>query len=366
MSRSLATTLALLAITPALHAAPTFTRELPPETILSLTGNADTDPRGLAVTADGSTWYLFEDDTSDAILRKSGASLTVFASKAQIESALGIVGVTLTDMTVDPATGILYAVVRPGSAATLERIIRVPSAGTVQNVVSTLHSDGIDSIDVDTLNSRLVFTRIAFNGAVASNVGVWTVPLAATNAVPTQLANEVALAAALTPAGSLFEPSDLVVQSDGDIILANANGTDDANQDGDLVRLTGAGAASAFADRVTLLTVMGNAAGDIGDTYLERDSTDRILLWHNGSTSPGECLLLGTANGATWLLLANETQMLSASAFLGATDVGADANGIAATADGRLGIAHVATGSEGIVVAAQLAPTGVAEWNLFD
>ena len=344
-------------------AAPTYTRQLSRATILALTGNADTDPRGLACNAAGTVWYLFEDDTSDAILRWDGTTLSVWASRVQMEAALGVTGIALHDMTCDPATGTLFALVRPTSDAT-ERLIRIPSAGTVQRVVSVAHSEGISAIDVDSAGSRLVFLRTAFEGAAAAEVGIWQVPLGATDAVPVQLASQVVLSAALTPTGTLFEASDLVVQSDGDIIVSNALATGDVNTDGDILRVTSGGGVSLFTERSTLLAAMGAPGGNIGDTYLECNAADEVLVWHNGTVPPPtEYLLKISPDGSTVTALDSEASMLASPAFGGAADTGADANGFAATADGRFGLAHNATLSEGIIVISGADVSRVGDWS---
>lgn len=354
--------LAFFSLTAMGVAAPTYTRHLSRSTILSLTGNVDTDPRGLACNAAGTVWYFFEDDTSDAILRWDGSVLSVWASRAQMEAALGVTGIALHDMTCDPATGTLFALVRPTSDAT-ERLIRIPSAGTVQRVVGVAHSEGISAIDVDAANARLVFLRTAFEGASAAQVGVWHVPTNAVDATPVQLASEAALAGALTPPGTLFEASDLVVQSDGDIIVANAFATGDVNSDGDMVRITQAGAVSLFTERSALLAAMGAPGGNIGDTYLECNAADEVLVWHNGTVPPPtECLLKVSADGSSVQALDSEASMLGSPAFGGATDTGADANGFAATADGRFGLAHNATLSEGIIVISGADVSRVGGW----
>ncbi len=346
---------------PGARAAPTFSRELPTSTILAFTGLADTDPRGLACNAAGTIWYFFEDDTLDAVLRWNGTALSTWTTRAQLESALGVTGISLHDMTCDPATGTLYALVRPTSD-TIERVVRLPAAGVVERVIPPSHSEGISAIDVDPANGRLVFVRTAFEGASAPEVGVWHVPLGATDGVPVQLAGQAALAAALTPPAALFEPSDLVVQSDGDVILINAFATGDVSTDGDMLRVTAAGTVSFFADRSLLLSAMGSPGGAIGDTYLECNAADEILVWHNGSAAPGEYLLKLAPDGSAAAPLASEAAMLSWPAFSGAADTGSDANGFAATADGRFGIAHNAAGTEGIIVISGTDVARVGEW----
>lgn len=341
-----------------------FTRELSPSQITSHTAVSTTDPRGLAVTSDGGTWYFFEDDTVDDVIRFSGSTLTTWVTRAQFETALSITGVVLLDMTVDPTSGGLFAIVRPAGTNTLERVVRIPSQGVVELVVATSDSEGADALDVDVANNRLVFVRTGLSGAAAGTAGLYSVALTGSAAPPSLIASEATIAAALTPAGTTLDASDLVVLSNGDVIIANAFNSSNTLMDGDLLRVTSGGAASLFADRASLLASMGNPGGAVGEVLLEASSSDAIYLWHNGSTPPGEYLLLGTNNGATWTSLADEAQMLADPAFLAALDVGADGNGIAMTAADRFAIATVGTGTEGIVSATGAEVTRVEDWML--
>ncbi len=354
----------LMSLAASARAEVTFFRELSPAQITSHTLVATTDPRGLAVTADGSTWYFFEDDTVDDLIRFSGNTLTTWVTRTQFETALSITGVVLLDMTVDPTSGNLFAIVRPAGTNTLERIVRIPSQGVVELVVATSDSEGADALDVDVANNRLVFVRTGLSGAAAGTAGLYSVSLTGTAATPSLISTEATIAAALTPNGTTLDASDLVVLSNGDIIVANAFNSSNTLMDGDLLRVTSTGVASIFADRALLLAAMSNPGGAVGEVLLEASSSDAIYLWHNGSTPPGEYLLLGTNNGATWTALASEAQMLADPAFLAALDVGADGNGIAMTAADKFAIATVDAGTEGIVSATGAEVTRVEDWTL--
>lgn len=341
-----------------------FARVLSPAQITGFTTLPTTDPRGLAVSADGSAWYFIEDDTRDDLLRFSGGTLTTWVTRAQFETALGISGAVFLDLTADPTSGQLFAIVRPSGTNTLERIVRIPAQGVVELVVSTAHSEGADALDVDVANSRLVFVRTGLSGAPGGSAGLFHVALNASAATPTLLASEATIAAALTPTGTTLDASDIVVLSNGDTIVANAFNSSNPLMDGDLLRVTSGGTASLFCDRATLLSAMGNPAGTVGEVLLEASPSDAIYLWHNGSTPPGEYLLLGTNSGATWAPLASESQMVADPAFLGALDVGADGNGIAMTGAGAFAIATVGTGAEGIVTATGAEATRICDWTL--
>jgi len=342
----------------------TFAREVTPTQITSHTGVADSDPRGLAVTASGDTFYFFEDDTRDDLLRYSLSTIVTWVTRAQFESALGITGVVLLDLTLDPATGTPFAIVRPAGTGTLEHVVRIPAQGVVELVVATSASEGADALDIDVANNRLVFVRTGLSGATAGTAGLYGIALNANAGTPTLLASEATISAALTPPGTTLDASDIVALSNGDIIVANALNTSNTLQDGDLIRVTGAGVASLFCDRATLLTAMGNAAGTLGEVLLEASASDAIYLWHNGSTPPGEYLLLGTNSGATWSALASEAAMIADPAFLGALDVGVDGNGIAMTATDKFAVCTVGTGVEGIVSATGAEVTRVEDWTL--
>ena len=129
---------------------------VPEADILAATGASGAELDSVAVTDDASTIYTFDSDggTDGIIQYDVGTSTaTVYVTEAQIEAAGGGSGASCDDLAMD-SSGTLYALLRVNGGDNF--VARIPSAGTVEVMISTANGQGGDAIAIDEANNRLI------------------------------------------------------------------------------------------------------------------------------------------------------------------------------------------------------------------
>jgi hypothetical protein len=231
---------------------------------------------------------------------------------------------------------------------------------------------GAVALDIDEANSRLVIACDPGFGDPGI-AGLYHVPLNAVNAAPTLLADNTSLLTGLTTTGTpTVNISDIAVGATGDVIVVNAFGTGDF--DGDVIRVTSAGAVSAFADRDLLLTAAGStSAGTIADTFIALDPSDNtFILYINNApaANPEASFLRLRADGSVAVLrtnLAGFTPFMVANSgtIVGATtSLNSAGNGLTVATDGTI----IFSSNDESDIEGVFAISGVAsveDWSMF-
>ncbi len=276
---------------------------VPEADILAATGASGAELDSVAVTDDASTIYTFDSDggTDGIIQYDVGTSTaTVYVTEAQIEAAGGGSGASCDDLAMD-SSGTLYALLRVNGGDNF--VARIPSAGTVEVMISTANGQGGDAIAIDEANNRLI---LGYTNFFTSSVeqDLVHVPLTANDATPTVLISEADLSTAL--GGTAPGIADIAVQSDGTVLFLNAFG--EGNADGDILQITPAGVASAFADNDDLVAASGTTTGTINTSVLDVLSDDRVVLIHGAAD---DFIVVGEADGSSWSFVADEPALES-------------------------------------------------------
>lgn len=260
--------------------------------ITSWTGSTDTDPTGLAV--DGDLLYFFEDDTvpgldihnaARALIRYDRVldEFTTWFSQDRFWVAAGLVSGNFVaeDISVDPL-GLVHVATRDRNTA-IEHLFRISGEGIGSVSIMGTAADGIIAIDFDPSSGRLYALTSTDDGAVGG--GLEYLDFSSFPAAGfTQLATDASLEAALTSTGAAeWNPSDLVVRGDGDILIfnggPNTGSGGDIESDGDCIRVTPAGAVSLHFDRSLLDALLGDlGTTGYGPAALEVTSDDDLLI----------------------------------------------------------------------------------------
>jgi hypothetical protein len=333
--------------------AATVSVRLDAATITAWTGAADSDPRGVAVFGDA--LYFFEAESisgpnpqnADHALIRYDLMTGAYATWYTEEELRVITGAfsgnfSADDVTVDDL-GLVHVVARDLSTG-VEHLVRVSNQGVGSEAVMGSAADGTLAIDFDPNAGRLYALTSTARGAASG--GLEYIDFSTFPAVSyTQLASEEMLTAALTSAATPeWNPSDLVVQSDGDVIIFNGGpnigSSGDLGSDGDCVRVTASGEVSLFFDRSLLDGLLGDpGTAGYGDTAIEITGFDEVLVLSfgedpGGDTQVDEFLARVSADGSSAVLVTDEPQILS-DLGMGSTDISHTANGLALDAGGE-------------------------------
>lgn len=324
--------------------AQTITQVVDEPAILALTGDTDTDPRSLAIDGAGNLYFFDSEPEVNSIFVFDGTDLTTYVTAAELATAIGASAVGDIDDMVASSAGVLFAIVRDD--AFNENVVRVPSAGVAELMVSTANGAAETfAIDYDEINDRVVVATDDPFGT-PSILGLFTVPATATDTTPTPfaLASDI-VQTGVTPSTTsttVWGPSDLVVLSDGSVIVANGFGEGDA--DGDLIQISEDGSTiTPYMDAALILSSTGVTNTSFGDTFIESATgllTDEILLYQTS----GEAFIV-RVDGTSGVLIADENEIEGAT---GGTSLGTDGNGFA-VADGCAYLPPNGGGIEGII-----------------
>jgi SMP-30/Gluconolactonase/LRE-like region len=265
---------------------------------------------GVAVSADGNTMYFFDSDSSrDGLMKYDvvGNTVTEYVTEAQIESGLGTTsGASCDDLALD-AAGNVYAIFRSPSSQSF--VVRVPSAGTVEQMVTTAAGTDVGCLAVDETNNRLYLSYDIYgdDGSISTDEPISYVALNATSATPTELASETSLRAALD--NEDVEISSITVQSDGSVLAVQSWGAS-SDTDGDIIKITSTGTVSKFAESSAWLAAAGYTdIPDARSVYIITTSNDKVVLIQAAGGSGGELLVLGAADGSSWEMIAFEADV---------------------------------------------------------
>jgi hypothetical protein len=322
--------------------AQTIAEEIATADILAFTGDTDTDPEALAVSADGNFIYVFEDDggnaVTDGIWRydAGGTTFTVYLTEAgavAVEnghpSTRGAGSQSAYSLTTDPA-GNVYINVRFGGD---NWIFRGNADGSTVEVLATADVvDGAGPIDYDaTDDTLLVYIESGF--ADSGIGGIMELPNASTgtSVTGTFIVTDAQIAAALdddaSGSGTVADVglSDIVVLSDGRIV--GVNGFPDVEGlgfDGDMIISSADGVTvTPFENGADIATQVGSAAApiDFDFTLLEVNDSDQIFIFTEGGNASEDYFILRIDADGTGLITVNTLADLTAA--LGGTFHGA-------------------------------------------
>jgi hypothetical protein len=271
---------------------------------------------GVAVASSEAQVYLFDSiGTFDGLFQYTGTlPPAVFATEAQLAGASASAG----DLDADDTN--LYTSIFDGSRQRIWRIPHTGFGGAVEMVDSTV-SANLDEIQVDRANNRLILNYNDAFAAVPSE-DIVTVPLGATNAIPTVIATEAALEVALaTIPGYADDTSDdinvfdFTVQSDGDIIASHGFSSN-REINGSLLKITSTGTVSVFRTAAQIITAAGAnpATVDIGSVNVEALSDDQILIdvrFSSDIAQLDQFVAVVSADGTSQKMLATDAQLTS-------------------------------------------------------
>ncbi|MCB2155655.1 hypothetical protein KQI84_12280 [bacterium] len=236
---------------------------------------------GIVSNSAGTTQYIFDSISAmDGILSYTSGSAAVFATESELS---GGASASAGDMAID-AAGNVYCLMYDGTA---NRVWQIDPAGFATAATDmVLDSTGdLGKIAVDEKNSRLMIMNSFFH----ANHDLQYVALTASGATPTVLATEATLQTALSAhpdyvdaTTNAFNPIDIAVQSDGDVIFSQGYSSNQGALGGTLLRVTETGTADILITSNDIITGVGadpNTYG-IGNMFIDVLSDDSIIVYN--------------------------------------------------------------------------------------
>lgn len=294
------------------NAAIDFNVALERDDITPVTGDTDTELDGIAPVGDGSVLYTFDSESGiDSLIKSDNGTVTIFKTEAELSSNTSA---SESDLCAD-SSGNVYAMIYD-STADETVVYKIASDGAMTSMTGTGAIPDYYRIAVDeTTNSRLYLTISSYyNDDDDDNLAY--IDLSASGATPTVLADEAAIEAVLGTTGNVI---DITVLDNGDIVYSDGYGSN-----GHLLLIDDAtGAVSTFASNDTLVQAAGGVVGtdDVGSIYLATLSNGRILAMASYNSNLSGTILMGSADGTEWAVVATEEDIAADSDFTGLSNL---------------------------------------------